>query len=71
MLLVLPIIAVATHLYRKRSRQMYREVRTQNAVVTGHLAENISGVRVVQAFARRTPISRTSTWSTGRICAAC
>ena len=51
-LLVLPIIAVATHLYRKRSRQMYREVRTQNAVVTGHLAENISGVRVVQAFAR-------------------
>ena len=49
---MLPIIAVATHLYRKRSRQMYREVRTQNAVVTGHLAENISGVRVVQAFAR-------------------
>jgi ATP-binding cassette subfamily B multidrug efflux pump len=51
-LLVLPVIAVATHLYRKRSRQMYREVRTQNAIVTGHLAENISGVRVVQAFAR-------------------
>ena len=51
-LTVLPIIAVATHLYRKRSRQMYREVRTQNAIVTGHLAENISGVRVVQAFAR-------------------
>jgi ABC-type multidrug transport system fused ATPase/permease subunit len=51
-LTVLPVIAVATHLYRKRSRQMYREVRTQNAIVTGHLAENISGVRVVQAFAR-------------------
>jgi ATP-binding cassette, subfamily B, multidrug efflux pump len=51
-LTVLPIIAVATHLYRRRSRQLYREVRTQNAVVTGHLAENISGVRVVQAYAR-------------------
>ncbi|MDQ3700954.1 MAG: ABC transporter ATP-binding protein/permease [Chloroflexota bacterium] len=51
-LTVVPVIAVATHLYRKRSRQMYREVRTQNAIVTGTLAENISGVRVVQAFAR-------------------
>jgi len=51
-LTVLPVIAVATHFYRKRSRQMYREVRTQNAIVTGHLAENISGVRVVQAYAR-------------------
>ena len=51
-LTVVPIIAVATHLYRRRSRQLYREVRTQNAVVTGHLAENISGVRVVQAYAR-------------------
>ncbi len=51
-LTVVPVIAVATHLYRKRSRQMYREVRTQNAIVTGYLAENISGVRVVQAFAR-------------------
>lgn len=51
-LTVVPVIAIATHLYRKRSRQMYREVRTQNAIVTGTLAENISGVRVVQAFAR-------------------
>lgn len=51
-MLVLPVIAIATHLYRSRSREMYREVRRQNAIVTGHLAENISGVRVVQAFAR-------------------
>ncbi|MBI3974395.1 MAG: ABC transporter ATP-binding protein [Chloroflexi bacterium] len=49
---VVPVIAVATHIYRSRSRQLYRDVRTQNAIVTGHLAENISGVRVVQAFAR-------------------
>jgi ATP-binding cassette, subfamily B, multidrug efflux pump len=51
-LIVVPIVTVATHLYRIRSRQLYREVRHQNAVVTGHLAENISGVRAVQAFAR-------------------
>ncbi|HET6317030.1 MAG TPA: ABC transporter ATP-binding protein, partial [Chloroflexota bacterium] len=51
-MLVVPVIALATHLYRSRSREMYREVRRQNAIVTGHLAENISGVRVVHAFAR-------------------
>ncbi|MGH2350844.1 MAG: ABC transporter ATP-binding protein, partial [Chloroflexota bacterium] len=51
-LTIVPVIAVATHIYRSRSRQIYREVRTQNAVVTGHLAENISGMRAVQAFAR-------------------
>ncbi|MGI8422892.1 MAG: ABC transporter ATP-binding protein [Chloroflexota bacterium] len=51
-MLVLPVIAIATHLYRSRSRNLYRDVRRQNAIVTGHLAENISGVRVVQAFAR-------------------
>jgi ATP-binding cassette subfamily B multidrug efflux pump len=51
-MLVLPVIAFATHLYRARSREMYREVRRQNAIVTGHLAENISGVRVVQAYSR-------------------
>jgi ABC-type multidrug transport system fused ATPase/permease subunit len=49
---VVPPIAIATHVYRGRSRAMYREVRQQNAVVTGYLAENISGVRAVQAFAR-------------------
>jgi ATP-binding cassette, subfamily B, multidrug efflux pump len=51
-MLVIPIITVATHLYRSRSRDLYREVRRQNAIVTGNLAENISGVRVVQAYAR-------------------
>ena len=49
---VVPVIAVATHVYRSRSHQIYRDVRRQNSIVTGHLAENISGARVVQAFAR-------------------
>lgn len=51
-MVVAPIIAVVTHLYRRRSRSLYREVRWQNSVVTTYLAENISGVRAVQAFAR-------------------
>src|SRR5438093_1122695 len=46
---VIPVIAVATHVYRSRSRALYREARQHNAIVTGHLAENISSVRAVQA----------------------
>jgi len=51
-MIVAPIIALVTHLYRRRSRTLYREVRWQNSIVTTYLAENISGVRAVQAFAR-------------------
>jgi len=51
-LTVVPLIALVTHLYRSRARELYREVRRQNSIVTGYLAENIAGVRVVQAFAR-------------------
>ena len=51
-MIVAPIIAIVTHLYRRRSRSLYREVRWQNSIVTTYLAENISGVRAVQAFAR-------------------
>jgi ABC-type multidrug transport system fused ATPase/permease subunit len=51
-MVVAPTIALVTHLYRRRSRTLYREVRWQNSIVTTYLAENISGVRAVQAFAR-------------------
>ncbi len=51
-MIVAPIIALVTHVYRRRSRTLYREVRWQNSIVTTYLAENISGVRAVQAFAR-------------------
>src|SRR5436190_5495228 len=30
---VIPVIAVATHVYRSRSRSLYREVREQNSIV--------------------------------------
>lgn len=49
---VLPIMIGATALFRRRARQLYRQVRTANSWVNSVLAENINGVRVVQAFSR-------------------
>jgi len=49
---VLPLMAVATAVFRKKSRENYRQVRQAISWVNSVLAENINAVRVVQAFAR-------------------
>ena len=49
---VLPIMAVATLVFKKYARQNYRQVRAAISWVNSVLAENINGVRVVQAFSR-------------------
>lgn len=49
---VLPIMAVATMVFKKYARQNYRQVRAAISWVNSVLAENINGVRVVQAFSR-------------------
>ncbi len=49
---VLPFMIGATVYFRVRARQNYRRVRTANSWVNSVLAENINGVRVVQAFSR-------------------
>lgn len=49
---VLPIMAVATGLWRVRARDAYRWTRRTIARVNSDLNENISGVRVVQSFSR-------------------
>ena len=49
---VLPLMAVVTAAFRKRARESYRETRSAISWVNSVLAENINGVRVVQAFAR-------------------
>jgi ATP-binding cassette subfamily B protein/subfamily B ATP-binding cassette protein MsbA len=49
---VLPIMAVATIVFKKYARQNYRQVRAAISWVNSVLAENINGVRVVQAFSR-------------------
>jgi ABC-type multidrug transport system fused ATPase/permease subunit len=49
---VLPPLAIATHLFQKHAMLAYRKMREQASRITAALAENISGVRVVQAFGR-------------------
>jgi ABC-type multidrug transport system fused ATPase/permease subunit len=49
---VLPPLAVATYLFQKYIMQAHRQVRRQSSRMTASLAENISGVRVVQAMGR-------------------
>jgi ABC-type multidrug transport system fused ATPase/permease subunit len=51
-LLVLPLMAVATAIFRIRSSRAYRAVRERLGLVTAALAEDIGGIRVVQAFTR-------------------
>lgn len=51
--IVLPLMLVVTIIFRKRSRENYRQVRSAISWVNSVLAENINGVRVVQAFSRQ------------------
>jgi len=50
--LVLPPLVTATYLFQKYIMQAHRHVRQQSSRLTASLAENISGVRVVQAMGR-------------------
>ena len=49
---VLPPLWLATRLFHKIGMRAYRGVREQASRLTASLAENIAGVRVVQAFSR-------------------
>jgi ATP-binding cassette subfamily B protein len=49
---VIPLMAVATAWFRKRSARAYRGVRETLGAVTATLAEDIAGMRVLQAFTR-------------------
>jgi ATP-binding cassette, subfamily B, multidrug efflux pump len=50
---VLPFMLAFTVFFRKRARENYRRVRAAISWVNSVLAENINGVRVVQAFSRQ------------------
>ena len=50
---VLPLMALATVIFRRAARRNYRKVRAAISWVNSVLAENINGVRVVQAFSRQ------------------
>jgi ATP-binding cassette subfamily B multidrug efflux pump len=51
-LATLPLIIISTILFRTRARQAYRRLRTTLARINATLAENISGMKVVQIFNR-------------------
>jgi ABC-type multidrug transport system fused ATPase/permease subunit len=51
-LAVIPFMAVATVIFRVRSTRAYRAVRERLGLVTATLAEDIAGMRMVQAFTR-------------------
>jgi ATP-binding cassette subfamily B protein len=51
-LAVIPVMSVATAFFRKYSARAYRAVRERLGLVTATLAEDIAGMRVVQAFNR-------------------
>ena len=49
---VMPLMVLASAIFARHARVAYRETRERVAAVIGDLAENISGMRVIQAFAQ-------------------
>jgi ATP-binding cassette, subfamily B, multidrug efflux pump len=52
---VIPLMVLATWLFSRQARRAFRETRTRVAAVVGNLAEDINGVRAIQAFAQEEP----------------
>jgi ATP-binding cassette subfamily B protein len=53
-MLIVPVLTVAALIFRYKVRQAFREVRVKIARINAHLNETISGMKVVQLFARET-----------------
>ena len=51
-LAIVPVLAVATVVFRMKSSQAYTEARERISIVNADLAENVAGLRVTQAFRR-------------------
>lgn len=49
---VLPLMILATYLFARRAQVAFRDTRVRIAAVVGDLAEDLSGMRVIQAFAQ-------------------
>lgn len=55
--IVFPPMLIATVLFRRYSGRAYRATRERMALVTAHLQESLSGIRVVQAFSAESMVS--------------
>jgi ABC-type multidrug transport system fused ATPase/permease subunit len=49
---VVPLMVVATMIFARHAKVAFRETRATNASVVGDLAEDLAGMRVIQAFAQ-------------------
>jgi ABC-type multidrug transport system fused ATPase/permease subunit len=49
---IVPLMLLATSLFARRAKVAFRETRARIAAVIGDLAENLSSMRVIQAFAQ-------------------
>ena len=54
-LAVIPLVSLATAIFRLRSTRAYADVRERLGLVTATLAEDIAGMRMLQAFTREEP----------------
>lgn len=54
----LPIVGLIVNYVRKRSREAYRHIRTKTARLNAFLNEQVSGIAVVQAYAREHDAAR-------------
>jgi ABC-type multidrug transport system fused ATPase/permease subunit len=52
---VVPLMIFATWLFARQAQVAFRQTRNRIAEVVGNLAENITGMRVIQAFAQEQP----------------
>jgi ATP-binding cassette subfamily B protein len=62
---VLPVLIIATWWYQRQSSKAYRLARDAIANVNANLQENLSGVRVTQAYGRQTRNASTFRASSG------
>ncbi len=49
---VIPLVYLTSHLFQRRVRLVYRDIRTRLARINAYLQERITGIRVVQLFGR-------------------
>jgi ABC-type multidrug transport system fused ATPase/permease subunit len=48
---IIPVIVFVSLIFAKRAKVAFRKTRARNAHLIGDLAENLTGIRVIQAFA--------------------
>ena len=69
---IVPLLLLATYLFSKRAKVAFRQTRRSVAGVVGTLAEHLTGMRVVQAYAQekamRGPFCRGEPGQPRRLC---